>query len=207
VERNCFCPQTRIEECDRDGVTIQVLSTVPGIGFNYSKLPERALQVGQFLNDHIAEVVAQHPDRFIGLCTVPMQDVDMSVLELRRCVEDLKMVGVQIGSHVEGRTLDDPMFEPFWRVSSPFFKGMVVSVNSTQECERLDCAIFVHPWDMSNASRLQKHWFPWLLGMPHETAIAMASMMFGGVFERCPRLRICFAHGGGCFPGLIGCFL
>lgn len=70
--------------------------------------------------------------------------------------------------------------------------------------ETLDCAVFVHPWDMSREERVQKYWFPWLLGMPHETAIAMGSLLMGGVLERHPKLRICFAHGGGCFPGLIG---
>lgn len=73
-----------------------------------------------------------------------------------------------------------------------------------QEVVDLDCAIFVHPWDMSTEERMQRYWFPWLLGMPHETAIAMGSMILGGVLERHPRLRVCFAHGGGCFPALIG---
>lgn len=70
--------------------------------------------------------------------------------------------------------------------------------------EELDCVIFVHPWDMSSEPRVQKYWFPWLLGMPHETAIAMGSLLLGGVLERHPRLRICFAHGGGCFASLMG---
>lgn len=117
VERNCFCPDTRIQECDRDNVAVQVLSTVPGIGFNYEKDAQKALKVGVFLNDHIAEVCAAHPDRFVALCTVPMQDVELSVRELRRCVEEHKMLGVQIGSHICGKTLDDPIYEPFWTVS------------------------------------------------------------------------------------------
>lgn len=97
------------------------------------------------------------------------------------------MVGVQIGSHVDGLTLDDPIFYPLW-----------------EEVVRLGCALFVHPWDMGTEARLQKYWFPWLLGMPHETSIAIASMVMGGVFKKFPQIRVCYAHGGGCFPYLIG---
>lgn len=187
IESNCFCAATRIEECNKDNVTIQVLSTVPGSGFNYEQKPSSTNRVAQFLNDHIAQVVRDGGGRFVGLGTVPMNDVDLALVELRRCVRELGMAGVEIGSHICGKNLDDPEFEPFW-----------------VEVEKLDCCVFVHPWDMSKAPRVQAYWFPWLLGMPHETALAMSSMMFGGVFERHPNLRVCFAHGGGCFPGLIG---
>jgi aminocarboxymuconate-semialdehyde decarboxylase len=187
IEQNCWCGVKRIEECDAKSVTIQVLSTVPGIGFNYKFPAPDALVVAKFLNDHLCGVVKANPSRFIGLGTIPLQDVGLAITELRRCVLELGMVGVQIGSSINGRNLEAPDFEPFWT-----------------EVEALQCAVFIHPWDMSQEDRLKKHWFQWTLDMPNQTAIAAASMAFGGVFERHPKLRVCFAHGGGSFPALQG---
>jgi aminocarboxymuconate-semialdehyde decarboxylase len=187
VEANCWSAEKRIEECDEKGVTIQVLSTVPGIGFNYKVPAADALIVAQFLNDHLSGVVKGNPTRFQGLGTVPMQDPNLAIIEMRRCVKELGMVGVQIGSHVNGRNLESPELDAFWT-----------------EVEELNCAVFVHPWDMSEEDKLKKHWFQWTLGMPHETAVAAASLAFGGVFERHPKLRVCFAHGGGNFPAILG---
>jgi len=146
IQSNCTCPSVRIAECDKDNVSIQVLSTVPGSGFNYERKAENALRVAKFLNDHIAEVVRDGGGRFLALGTIPMQNVDMAIAELRRCVVELDMVGVQIGSHICGKSLDDPIYEPLW-----------------EEIVKLDCCCFVHPWDMSTADRVQKYWFPWLV--------------------------------------------
>lgn len=121
-----------------------MLSTVPGVGFNYWAKPEHCLDLAIFLNDHIAETVAANPKKFIGLGTVPMQSPELAIKELHRCRKELKLAGVQIGSHINDINLDDPLFEPFWTA-----------------CEELDAAVFVHPWDMSNHSRMQKYWFPW----------------------------------------------
>lgn len=165
----------------------QVLSTVPGTGFNYHVPAVDALEVAIFLNNHINEVVTEHPTRFVALGTVPMQDTELAIQELRRCMKELRFAGIQIGSHINGKNLESPDLEPFW-----------------QEVEALNCAVFIHPWYMGTEQRLAKHWFPWLLSMPHETAVAAASMIFGGVFERHPNIRVCFAHGGGNFPSLIG---
>jgi aminocarboxymuconate-semialdehyde decarboxylase len=187
VEENCWSPEVRIAECDEKNVAFQVLSTVPGTGFNYHVPARDALEVAVYLNDHIAEVVKQYPTRFIGLGTVPMQDTALAIQELRRCVRDLGMVGIQIGSHVGSKNLEDPSLAEFWA-----------------EVEALECAVFIHPWYMSTDARLKKHWFQWTLGMPHETAVAASSLIFGGVFARHPKLRVCFAHGGGAFPVLIG---
>lgn len=187
VEENCWCPKRRIVECDEKDVTIQVLSTVPGTGFNYKVPAADALVVAKFLNDHLSDVVKGDPDRFLGLGTVPMQDCSLAIGELRRCILELGMVGVQIGSNINGKNLEAPEFEPFWT-----------------EIEALDCAVFIHPWDMDDSNRFKKHWFQWTLGMPHETATAAASLVFGGIFERHPKLRVCFAHGGGGFPAVMG---
>ncbi len=186
IDANCWDEGVRIDECDRHGVRVQVLSTVP-VMFSYWAKPRDALEVNRFLNDHIAEVVDRHPRRFIGLGSVPMQDLDLAVAELERCMTELGMAGVEVGTHVNGRNLGDPHFEPFWEAA-----------------ERLGAAVFVHPWDMLCPERMEKYWLRWLVGMPTETALAIATMIFGGVFERHPNLRVAFAHGGGAFPGIWG---
>ncbi|RMD90022.1 MAG: amidohydrolase, partial [Calditrichaeota bacterium] len=141
----------------------------------------------RFLNDHIASVVERYPDRFVGLGTVPLQAPELAIKELERCVSQLKLAGVEIGTHVNDWNLNEaPLFD--------FFKA----------AEELGAAIFVHPWDMMGKERMPKYWLPWLVGMPAETCLAICSMIFGGVFERLPELRVAFAHGGGAFPGTIG---
>jgi len=186
VEDNCWSPQRRIQDCDQAGVTVQVLSTVP-VMFSYWAKPADAHDLSQLLNDHLAEVVRAHPDRFTGLATLPMQDSALAIAELERCVRDLNLPGVQIGTNVNGRNLDHPA---------------VVEV--LEAAEQLDAAVFVHPWEMLARERMTKYWLPWLVGMPAETALAICCVLFGGVLDRLPRLRLGFAHGGGAFPGIVG---
>lgn len=143
--------------------------------------------VCSYLNDHIAGVVRQHPTRFVGLGTIPMQSVEHAIPELRRCMLELGMAGVQIGSHVNQLMLGDPKLFPIF-----------------EEAERLGACIFVHPWDMAGEAMMRKYWLPWLVGMPMESSAAICSMMLSGMFRKLPNLRVCFAHGGGSFPGTIG---
>ena len=102
-------------------------------------------------------------------------------------VKELKMPGIEIGSNINNKNLSDPSFAPFW-----------------QAAEELGCCIFVHPWEVMGENDMQKYWLPWLVGMPAETSRAICSMIFGGVFEQYPHLRVAFAHGGGSFPLTIG---
>ena len=191
---NAWDPRRRLEECDRAGVSVQVLSTVP-VMFSYWAKPADGLDLSRRLNDHIAEVVRAHPVRFAGLGTIPLQDPALAARELERCMRELGLRGVEIGTHVDAnphvpnelRNLDDRSLDPVW-----------------QAAEESGAAIFVHPWDMVGKERMPKYWLPWLVGMPAETALAICSMIFGGVFERFPRLRVAFAHGGGAFPCTIG---
>jgi len=195
ITDNVWDPKRRIEEIECAGVSMQVLSTVP-VMFSYWAKPADALDLSQRLNDHIAKLVRDHPKQFAGLGTIPMQDPDLAAGELERCVRELGLRGAQIGTHVDanpysGRidtlNLDHASLRPVWSAA-----------------EELGAAIFVHPWDMLGKERMPKYWLPWLVGMPAETCLAICSMIFGGVLERFPKLRVAFAHGGGAFPFTIG---
>lgn len=186
VEENCFREDVRLKEMNETSVTIQVLSTIPVL-FNYWAKAADGLETSRFFNDHIAECVSKKPDRFIGIGTVPLQDVDLAVKEMERCVKELKMPGLEIGTNINGRNLSEKEFFPFYEAA-----------------EELGCALFIHPWEMMGEKDMMKYWLPWLVGMPAETSRAICSMIFGGVFERFPKLRVAFAHGGGSFPFTIG---
>jgi len=186
VRDNCWDPDRRLEDCERQGVDAQVLSTVP-VMFSYWARPEHALDLSRMLNDHLAGIVRDRPGRFAGLGTLPLQDPELATGELERCVGELGLAGVQIGSHVNDWDLDAPELFPVFA-----------------RAEQLGAAVFVHPWDMLARERMPRYWLPWLVGMPTETTLAICSMIFGGVFERLPRLRVAFAHGGGSFPGTLG---
>lgn len=185
VEDNCWSAEARMKECGEQHVDVQVLSTVP-VMFSYWAKPDDTLEVAKFLNDHIAEIVDRYPKRFIGLGTVPMQAPEMAIQELERCKE-IGLKGIEIGSHINDWNLNDPNIFPVF-----------------EACQDLDMAVFVHPWDMMSKNKMERYWLPWLVGMPAETSLAICSMIFGGVFERLPNLRVAFAHGGGSFPATIG---
>lgn len=186
VGSNLWDPEIRCNEYDTFGIDVQVLSTVP-VMFSYWAKPEHALDLSKLLNDHIASIIDDKPGRFIGLGTLPMQDPSLAVSELERCVKELGLSGVQIGTNINGLNLnDDSLFEVF------------------ESAESLNTAIFIHPWYMMGEKEMNQYWLPWLVGMPAETSRAICSMIFGGVFERLPNLRVAFAHGGGAFPATIG---
>ena len=154
--------------------------------FSYWAKPYDCLEVSKFLNDHIADIVVRYPKRFIGLGTVPMQDAELAIEELKRCKE-IGLKGIQIGSHVNDWNLSSPKLFPIFEAA-----------------QDLEMSIFVHPWDMMGKDKMERYWLPWLVGMPAETSLAICSMIFGGVFERLPQLKVAFAHGGGSFPATIG---
>ncbi|XP_067138621.1 2-amino-3-carboxymuconate-6-semialdehyde decarboxylase-like [Centruroides vittatus] len=186
VQPNCWNPEIRLREMNAAGVNVQVLSTVP-VMFSYWAKPEDTLDLCQILNDHIASIVAHHPKRFVGFATLPLQAPELAVQELKRCVGTLGLRGAMIGSHVNAWNLDTEGLYPLYKTA-----------------EDLNSPLFVHPWDMEQRGRMSKYWLPWLVGMPAETTTAICSMIFGGVFEKFPNLKVCFAHGAGAFPYTVG---
>lgn len=186
IDDNCFKEDIRVKDMKESEVTMQVLSTIPVL-FNYWAKPADGLETSRFFNDHIAETVSKDPKKFIGLGTVPLQDVDLAIKEMERCVTELKMPGLEIGSNVNKENLSEKKFFPFYEAA-----------------EKLNCSLFVHPWKMMGTRQMEKYWLPWLVGMPAETTRAICSMIFGGVFEQFPKLRVAFAHGGGSFSFTLG---
>lgn len=185
IEDNCWSAEKRIAECNAHDVDVQVLSTVP-VMFSYWAKPQDCLDLSMFLNDHIADIVKRYPKKFVGLGTIPMQHTEMAIKELERC-KKIGLAGIQIGTNINTLNLNEAQFFPIF-----------------EACEKLNMAVFIHPWEMMGEGQMQKYWLPWLVGMPAETSRAMCSLIFGGVLERLPNLRIAFAHGGGSFPATLG---
>lgn len=185
IQANCWDPELRIQEYAEKNVQVQVVCTIPVL-FAYFAKPKHGLEVARFLNDHIAALQNRFPKNYIGLGTLPMQDPDLAIKELERC-KALGFPGIQIGSNINNVNLGDERLFPVF-----------------EACQDLGMAVLVHPWNMMGQEHMTQYWLPWLVGMPAETARAIASMIFAGVFEKLPQLRVCFAHAGGSFIPTIG---
>lgn len=172
----------RLAEMDRLGVDVQAISPVPPQMY-YTLEPELGRQASRLVNDGIAEAVARHPTRFVGMGTVPLQAPQLAVQELKRCVGELGLRGVEISSHVAGRELADPEFRRFFAAA-----------------EEMDVLLFLHPLGFTHGQRLSEHYFNNLIGNPLESSIAVGHLIFGGVLDRHPGLKLCVAHGGGYLP-------
>jgi aminocarboxymuconate-semialdehyde decarboxylase len=160
----------------------QVLSVLPQT-VAYEEERALALALSQLQNEHIAALVKRYPDRFLGLGTVPLQSPDASVTELRRCMQELGLRGMMIGSNVNGRNFDDPGLEPVWAAAA-----------------ELGAFVFIHPTTTAAADRLKDYYLRNFIGNPLDTTIAAASLMFAGVLERYPNIKIYLSHGGGFLP-------
>lgn len=185
IVENCWDEQLRIEEYKPYHTQVQVVCTIP-VMFSYWAKTADALELSRFLNDHIADLVVRFPKNYIGLATIPMQDPQAAIQELERA-KAIGHVGIQIGSNINDENLSEEKFFPIF-----------------EACERLGMAVMIHPWQMMGFDSMKKYWLPWLVGMPAETSRAACSLIFGGVLERLPNLRVCFSHAGGSFLPTLG---
>ncbi|MGA8278995.1 MAG: amidohydrolase family protein [Rhodanobacteraceae bacterium] len=186
VWASAFDADVRRDDYAGHGVDAQVISTVP-VMFSYWAKPSQALELHRYLNDHTAGICRDQARHYAGIGTIPLQSPTLAIQELERCVEQLGLQGVQVGSHINQWNLDAPELFPVFEAAAD-----------------LGAAILVHPWDMMGRESMPKYWLPWLVGMPAEQSRAACCLIFGGVLERLPRLRVCLAHGGGAFPYTIG---
>ena len=178
----------RLRAMGANGVDVQVLSPTV-FTFFYGQEPALALPCAAIQNEEIAAAVKRNPDRFIGLGSVPLQAPEQAANELRRSMTQLGLRGAMIGTNVNGRNLDDPALEPFWAAA-----------------EELGAFLFIHPHGGGVGERLASYYMKNFVWLPFDTTIAAASLVFGGVLERYPRLKICLAHGGGFVPYQAGRF-
>jgi aminocarboxymuconate-semialdehyde decarboxylase len=176
----------RLQEMDAMGVDVQVVSPAP-TQYYYWADPELAQKIVAEQNHHIAEMCEKHPDRLVGLGNIALQHPELSVQQLTYAVKELGLRGVEISSAVNGLELADPKFESFWA-----------------KAEELGVVVFLHPLGSSLGPRLNQHYLSNIVGQPVENAIALSHLIFGGVLDRYPGLRICAAHGGGYLPTYAG---
>jgi aminocarboxymuconate-semialdehyde decarboxylase len=187
IDDRSWSPARRLEDMARLGIDRQALSPPP-VMLCYWAEAKATQAFARMQNEHVASVAAAHADRFVGMATVPLQDTPLAIEELRHARERLGLRAVEIGTCPGNRDFDDPGLFPFF-----------------EACQALGVAVFVHPAaPLVGQERLTRYYFPLIVGNPLETALAISKLIFGGVLERLPDLRICFAHGGGAFPFTLG---
>ena len=172
----------RLSIMDQQGVDMQVLSPA-GSYFFYWMAAADSLEYARWLNDRLADAVAKFPQRFVALASVPMQDPARAAAELERVMNQLGFRGAEIASNINGRYLDDPALEPFWEAA-----------------QGLDGVIFIHPNQVLGVDRMKDYNLANLIGNPTDTSLTVAKLIFAGVLERFPRLKLLLAHAGGFLP-------
>ncbi len=186
IEKNGWDPVERIKDMDRDHILMQVLSPIP-VMFTYWAHGRGSLEISQYQNDYIADIVRQYPTRFVGLGNVPMQDVQLASQEMDRCIHELGLSGLEIGTNVNGVYYNDEKFDEFFMYA-----------------EKWNVPLFVHHWDVLGKEKMAQNGLMYTVGNPNETGLAAASLVTSGVLEKYPNLKICLAHGGGTFPFILG---
>ncbi|RBP47190.1 amidohydrolase family protein [Arenicella xantha] len=176
----------RLEDMDQQGVDVQAISPNPG-QYYYFVQEELGRDAARLINNNIAEAVASHPDRLVGMGTVPLQNVEMAIAEMKRCVKDCGMRGIEIGTNVNGAELADPKFLPFFKAA-----------------QELDVLLFMHPLGFTQGERLTEHYLNNIIGNPLESTIALSHLIFSGLLDAVPDLKLCVAHGGGYLSGYWG---
>ncbi len=178
-------PERYLEQQLGRGIEVMALSPTPQ-NFYYDAPVHQALEIARFQNDAIARLQSQHPKNFRGLGTVPLQEPELACRELERCVQELGLCGIEIGSSCCGEDLSEARFFQVFETAA-----------------RCNACVFVHPWYFPQEDRLSAGWGNWMLAMPFETATAIFKLGLARITERLPSLRIGFAHGGGSFAWLL----
>jgi aminocarboxymuconate-semialdehyde decarboxylase len=181
---NAWTPKQRLADMHSLGVDVQVVSTNVAF-YKYDQDVATTGAIARACNDEVQQMTMDHPQRFAGLATLPMQDVKAAIAELERCVVQLGLKGAMINDHVNGHTFDEPEFLPFWK-----------------EAERMGALILIHQARPTLVlQRIERYHLPNTIGNLVDRAVTFASFVFGGVMDACPDLKICLAHGGGytCF--------
>src|ERR1700719_151114 len=179
-------PEQRIADMDLMGIEIQAISPSPRQTF-YGADPDLGLAVSREINDNIAEICGKYPDRFTGLGTVPFQAPELAVAELERLHKSLGLRGIEIATNVAGADLSEPRFRPIFA-----------------RAEELGLVLFMHPTGFPEASRFRDHYFTNIIGNPLDTTVAVHHLIFGGVLQDHPNLKLVLSHGGGYLPAYSG---
>jgi aminocarboxymuconate-semialdehyde decarboxylase len=157
------------------------------IEFYYRAKPAIGAELFRMINENTAQFTNSYPERLLGLATIPLQDIDLAIEELNYAIENLDLKGVAMVSNINGQGFDEEQFLPFF-----------------EEVERRNLPIFIHPTNPLEAQRLHKYYLINFIGFPMETTIFATQLVFGGVLDRYPHLKICLAHSGGVLPFLLG---
>lgn len=185
ITKETWDPAKRLEQMALEGIDIQVLSPIP-ITLCYWAPLKGAVEFAKLQNDYMANIVKQHPDSFLGLGTVPLQDVEAAIEEMDRCVHQLKLSGLEIGTNINGMGLDDPCFLPFF-----------------EKAEQWNVPLFIHPYEMVGKERTANDNLAITVGMPMELSLAATRLIWAGIFDKFPNIKLCLAHGGGAFPYIL----
>jgi aminocarboxymuconate-semialdehyde decarboxylase len=175
-------PKQRLADMDRLNIDIQAISPAP-FQYYYWAEPEVCRATSRVVNDRLAEIAAEHPDRFVAMATVPLQDTRIAIEELQRVVKQHGMRAIEINTNVNGEELSAERLRPFWA-----------------RVEELGILVFMHPMGFTEGQRLSDHYLNNLVGQPLESTLAISQLIFGGVLDSYPGLKICIAHGGGFLP-------
>jgi aminocarboxymuconate-semialdehyde decarboxylase len=178
--------EVRLRDMDESGVDVQLVSPTSTQHYYWAE-GDLAEQIVLMQNEGIAELCASQPQRFLGLGTVALQNPSLAAEQLEHAVNRLGLRGVEISTYINGKDLGDPSFERFWA-----------------KVEELNCMIFIHPFGTTLGPRLNQYYLSNIIGQPIETTIALSHLIFGGVLDRYPGLRLLAAHGGGYLPSYIG---
>jgi aminocarboxymuconate-semialdehyde decarboxylase len=179
LDRKLTSIEQRLADMDKMGIDVQAISTSP-LQYYYGLDVDLGRQSSRVINERLAEIAASHPDRFVALGTVPMQSPELAVTELEYCMKNLGFRGMEIGTNVNGVEVSDTRYEALWA-----------------KAEALGAIVFMHPIGFTDTRRLTQHFLTNVIGNPLDTTVALAHLVFGGILERYPKLKIVSAHGGG----------